>query len=122
MSLYGNLTMVGPNVTDRDYNTLGSREEAIRTVESVNFLDEEVTYKWVAPPIGSFSLSSTNVVVIDRAEDDLIVQGEYIVGEIDDPDVGPTILESPLSSFLECWALRLTDGYNIPTQLENITP
>lgn len=127
----GSLLVLGQNYRPSIIaaSTVGFFEpyEAIKTVDDINFVDSEVTYKWDLPK-SSFStgegvlVQSTNVLYVYAADDPLTIQGGMQSSSIIDPDVSGELQTLPLSGHLYAWALRLTDRYSMPGDLEDITP
>lgn len=127
------LLVTGPNIGTGSppYESIGYMDgEAIRVVDNiaVDFTAETVdtTYKWFLPSVGGGIMlpkpMSLNLVKVDAADDSITVEGSARAATITDPDAGPEIEINPIPSFLYVWAYRLSDGYNIPTSLEDITP
>jgi len=119
------------NGPGKDTNTVGYMDgAAIRVVADVeaDFTAEtlDVTYEWFLPPVSGglmgVNLSVFSLVHIAAASDELRIEALARAATIDDPTVGPDLIATEVKSFLYVWALRLTDGYNIPTTLEDVTP
>ena len=127
------LLVKGPNLVTatNPYESIGYMDgEAIRVLDDleIDFTAEtfDPTYKWFLPPVDgglmSSKPSSFNLIVIDRAEDDITITGSARAATIEDPDVGPDLAVEDIPSYLYVWAYRLSDGYSIPTSIEDVTP
>lgn len=126
------LLVNGPNtgITGRVYESVGFMDGlAVKTLDdlTIDFTGEtfDITYKWYLPELGGLSSpkpNSLNLIVISAADDEIPVEGEARYAYIVDETVDGTLAQEPVASYLYVWAYRLSDGYNIPTQLENITP
>jgi len=88
--------------------------------------DFELTYEWFLPSVQTLAMGvkamSLNLVKVTSASSDIIIQGEARAATMDDPTAGPELTTAAIPSYLYAWAYRLSDGYNIPTQLEDVTP
>ena len=113
------------------YESIGHMDgEAIRILDDVeiDFTAEtfEITYKWYLPSInGGLMIAkpdSMNLVIIKAADDEITVEGSARYAFIVDDTVDGTLDVAPVESYLYVWAYRLSDGYNVPTSLEDITP
>jgi len=126
------LLVSGPNIgiPGRVYESIGYMDSgAIRIVDSfdIDFTAEtfEPTYKWYLPELGGLGTAkptSLNLLAINAADDTLSIEGEARYAYIVDDTVDGTLAQEPMPSFLYAWAYRLSDGYNIPTSLEDVTP
>lgn len=125
------IVVLGPNATGNNYDSIGYMEgsNAVKVVTDldVDFTAEtfELTYEWYLPRIGSLTYPQAwgmNLLVVNAAEDDFRIQGQARISTITDFEVGPDLVAEVVPSTLYAWAYRLSDGYSIPTTLEDITP
>lgn len=129
------LNVVGPNIGvgagNSAYNSVGYMDgEAVQIVTGVDvdFTLEtaDLTYEWYLPPVDgglmSASTSWMNILKITAADNDLKVTGEARAATLVDSTIDGAIGVAPIPSYLYVWALRLSDGYNVPTLLEDVTP
>ena len=129
------VTVLGPwqtDVANSDYISIGYMEgsEAVKVVTdlTIDFTAEEfeLTYEWFLPEVDAIliypKVDVLTVIKVDAAQDDMIVQGSARASSITDATVGPDLVAAPIPSNLYAWAYRLSDGYSIPTALEDITP
>lgn len=116
-----------PSITASQVHGYFPPYEAIRVVKDVDFVDSEVTYEWVLPASSPSEaegvvMQSTNVIHVYSADDPITIQGRMTRSSIVDPDVSGELQEEVVGSRLYAWALRLTDRYSVPGDLEDITP
>jgi len=125
------LVVLGPNLAGNNYDSIGYMEgaEAVKVVTDldVDFTAEtfELTYEWFLPAVASLTYPQAwgmNLLVVNAAEDDFRIQGQARISTITDATVGPDLLAEVVPSNLYAWAYRISDGYSIPTTLEDITP
>lgn len=128
------IVVTGPNtgLPTPGYNSVGYMEgsNAVKVVTdlTVDFTAEEfeLTYEWFLPTVNAGliypQVDSLNLIVIDAAEDDIVIQGSARSSIIEDATVGPDLVAEIVPSNLYAWAYRISDGYSIPSALEDITP
>jgi len=113
------------------YSSIGYMDgEAVRYLDdfTIDFTAEtfEPTYKWFLPPVDGGlmipKVSWMNILRVNAADDDLTITGTARAATLTDPTVDGAIEVAPIPSYLYVWALRLSDGYNVPTALEDVTP
>lgn len=133
VGLQSTLIVNGPNVStpSADRRSIGYIDgEAVRYLDdlTIDFGAEtfEPTYKWYLPAVDgglmTAKASSFNLVRIDAADDELTIEASARAATLTDPEVDGTLTVDDIPSYFYAWAFRLTDGYTIPTSLENITP
>jgi len=127
----GELRVLGPNGSSVRRGQAGTVTEAIRIISNVNFIDEELEYEWVAPPgsgaAGNVGLELDHFNIVEAPMESFVgneikVQGKMESFTITDSTVSGDLTTDPLPSWLYVWALRMSDTYNTPTDLEDVSP
>lgn len=134
------LSVEGPNsfYGERDAVGVMTSGSAVKVVTDIDFTLEEITYEWFLPPINGVvgeeglmgsSISYMNVIKVGSdggvaTSDDLAIKitAHSTAAYLADPTLGPEMTYEDVPTRLSCWALRLSDGYNVPTALEDVTP
>jgi len=127
------LNVEGPNfgTASSAYASIGYMDgEGIKVLTDldIDFTAETVdpTYEWFLPPVDGGLMGATvhwfNVLSIEAADDEMTVTGFARAATLTDPTVDGAIEVAPIPSYLYVWALRLSDGFNAPRMLEDVTP
>jgi len=99
--------------------------DALRVVKNIDFITPDVEYEWVLPDLYDTSMgaeaSAYGFTVVDE-DGGLEITGQSEYCFITDPDVGPESSFDESPSIVQAFAIRIADGYSVPSFVEDVSP